>query len=79
MRLFITLVGIVLMLFGIFSYGYQNITYNKQEEIARFGDLKLTASTQESVYFPPLVSGLAFVGGIVLVIVGQVGSGQNKP
>lgn len=63
--------GILLIIVGILVFTYQGFTYTQHEKVAQFGDLKVTADTQKTVYFPPILGGLFFVGGIVLVIVGR--------
>lgn len=71
MKVLITIVGIVLIIFGIVSLGYESISYTKQEKIAEFGNIQVTADTQKTVYVPPIVGGLSLVAGIILVIVGR--------
>lgn len=65
------LVGIILIVLGIFALAYQGLTYTQREKVAEIGDLKITADTQKTVYFPPLLGGLSIVAGIVLVVVGR--------
>ncbi|MHB1948091.1 MAG: DUF3185 domain-containing protein [Gammaproteobacteria bacterium] len=73
MRSLITLVGILLVIFGIFIMAYQGFTYTKREKVAQLGNLQLTANTEKTVYFPPMLGGGALAAGIVLVIIGRVG------
>lgn len=74
MKSLTTVIGIVLILFGIISLGYQGFTYTKRENIAQIGDLKVTADTEKHVSFPPMVGGASLVAGIVLVVIGRMGS-----
>lgn len=71
MKSITSIVGIVLIIFGIVILGYQGFTYTQREQIAQIGELKITADTEKTVYFPPIVGGLALVAGIVLVVVGR--------
>lgn len=71
MKSFITLLGILLIVGGIAALGWQGFTYTKQEPVAQIGDVKLTADTQKTVYFPPYLGGIAVIAGIVLVIAGR--------
>ncbi len=71
MKSITSIVGILLIIIGILTLTYQGFTYTKQEKIAQFGDLKVTADTQKTVYFPPILGGLSIVAGIVLVVVGR--------
>ena len=73
MRSFVSLAGILLILFGIAVLGYQGFTYTQNEKIAEIGSLKITADTEKTVYFSPLTGGLSLAAGIVLVIIGRMG------
>jgi uncharacterized membrane protein len=66
----ITLVGIALIVLGIVAFAYQGITYTSREKIIDIGPFQATAETQKTIPLPPLVGGLALVGGIVLLVVG---------
>ena len=66
----ITLVGIALVVLGVVAFGYQGITYTSREKIIDIGPFQATADTEKTIPLPPLVGGLALVGGIVLVVVG---------
>jgi uncharacterized membrane protein len=66
----ITLVGISLIVLGIVAFAYQGITYTSREKVIDIGPIHATADTQKTIPIPPLVGGLALVGGIVLVVVG---------
>lgn len=71
MKSITVVIGILLIIFGITTLAYQGITYTQRENIAQIGDLKVTADTQKTVYFPPLLGGLSLVAGIVLILVGR--------
>jgi len=73
MKTLTNLIGILLIIFGIVSLGYRGITYNKQEEVAKLGDIKVTANTEKTVSIPPLVGGASLVAGIILVLAGRLG------
>lgn len=71
MKPIINIVGIVMIIFGMVTLAYQGFTYTKQEKIAEIGSLKITADTEKTVQFPPILSGLCLVGGIVLVVINK--------
>ncbi len=71
MKSITTMLGIILILTGIATLVYQGFTYTKHEQIAQIGDIQVTANTQKTVYFPPILGGVCFVAGIVLVVVGR--------
>jgi uncharacterized membrane protein len=66
-----TLIGIVLVILGILALAYQGFTYTKREKVVDLGPIHATKDTQETVPLPPIVGGLALIGGIVLIAVGS--------
>ena len=66
----LTLVGIALILLGVVAFAYQGITYTSREKVIDIGPFHATAETQKTIPLSPVLGGLAFVGGIVLVVVG---------
>lgn len=66
-----TLIGIVLIVIGLVSLAYQGITYTKREEAVDLGPVEIATEQKETIPLPPLLGGLALVGGIVLVVVGS--------
>ena len=66
-----TLIGIVLVILGIFALAYQGFTYTKREKVVDLGPIHATKDTKETVPLPPFVGGLALIGGIVLIAVGS--------
>ncbi len=64
--------GIVLIVIGVLIFVYQGFTYKKNEKIAQVGDVKVTAGIRKYVSLPPLVAGLAFAAGVILVILGKL-------
>ena len=65
-----TLVGILLIVLGIISLALQGITYTRQRKVVDFGPIQATAETKERIPLPPILGGIALVGGIGLVIAG---------
>ena len=66
-----TLVGIVLVIVGIFALAYQGFTYTKREKVVDLGPIHATKDIEKTVPLPPIVGGLALIGGIVLIAVGS--------
>lgn len=66
----ITLIGIVLMVLGVLALAYQGINYTRQERVLDIGPIHATAEKHERIPLPPIIGGLAVVGGVVLLIVG---------
>ena len=65
-----TLVGILLIVLGIFALAFQGVTYTRHRKVLNVGPIHATAETKERIPLPPILGGIALVGGISLVIVG---------
>jgi len=72
MNSFTNIIAIALIIVGIFVLSYQGFNYTKHEQIAKIGDVEITAKTRENVYFPPLLGGLAIAAGIVILVIGRI-------
>lgn len=66
----ITIAGIVLLILGVVALAYQGINYNRQETVMNVGPMHVTTETHERFPLPPVLGGLALVGGVVLLVVG---------
>ena len=66
----ITIIGIVLLILGVLALAYQGINYTHQEKVVDIGPIHATADRHERIPLPPIVGGLAMVGGIALLVVG---------
>jgi len=65
--------GILLIVLGALALLYQGINYTREKQVVNVGSLHLTAETQQHVPIPPIVGGLALVGGIFLLVMGARG------
>jgi uncharacterized membrane protein len=66
----ISLVGILLIVLGVLALAYQGINYTRREKVLDIGPIHATKDTQEQIPLPPILGGLALVGGIVLLVAG---------
>jgi uncharacterized membrane protein len=66
-----TLIGIILIVFGIVALAYQGITYTTREKVVNIGPIHMTADKTKTLPLPPIVGGIALVGGIVFLVVGN--------
>jgi hypothetical protein len=66
----LTLVGIVLIVIGVIALAYGGFSFTTSEKVAEVGPLKVEKDKTRSVPLPPVLGGLALVGGILLVVVG---------
>jgi hypothetical protein len=65
-----TLIGIVLIVIGIIALAYQGITYTTREKVVDIGPIQMTADKTKTIPLPPIVGGIALVGGIILLVAG---------
>lgn len=72
MKSITNIAGILLIVLGILSLAYQGVTYTTQKKVAEIGDLKITANTEKTISFPPILGGLSIVAGVVLVVVARI-------
>jgi uncharacterized membrane protein len=66
-----TLIGIILIVIGIVAFAYQGITYTTREKVVDLGPIQVTADKTKTIPLPPIVGGVALVGGIVLLVMGN--------
>ena len=66
-----TLIGIILIVIGIVALAYQGITYTTREKVVDIGPIQVTADKTKTLPLPPIVGGIALVGGIVLLVMGS--------
>jgi hypothetical protein len=66
-----TLTGIILIVIGIVAFAYQGITYTTREKVVDIGPIQMTAEKTKTLPLPPIVGGIALVGGIVLLVMGN--------
>jgi len=66
----IILAGIVLIILGGLALAYQGINYTHQEKVLDIGPIHATREDQQHISIPPVLGGMALVGGIVLIVVG---------
>jgi uncharacterized membrane protein len=62
--------GIVLIILGVLVLAYQGINYTRQKDVLDVGSLHVTTETHKTFPLPPVLGGLAVVGGVILLVVG---------
>jgi uncharacterized membrane protein YidH (DUF202 family) len=62
--------GVLLIVLGGLALAYQGFNYNHDKQIMDVGSMHITAETQRRVSIPPIVGGLALLGGVVLLVAG---------
>ena len=66
----ISWVGILLIVLGALALAYQGINYTRQRRVLDVGPAHVTTETHERLPLPPILGGLAVVGGVVLLVLG---------
>ncbi|MGB9434000.1 MAG: hypothetical protein WBQ89_17285 [Candidatus Acidiferrum sp.] len=66
----ISWIGILLIVLGGLVLAYQGINYTRQKKVVDVGSVHLTTETHERISLPPVLGGLALVGGVALLVVG---------
>lgn len=66
-----SLIGIILIVVAIAAFSYQGISYTTREKVVDLGPLQVTADKTRTLPLSPLVGGLALIGGLALLVVGQ--------
>jgi len=55
---------------GILALAYQRFTYPHRERVMDVGSMHVTREDHDRVSIPPILGGLALVGGIALLVAG---------
>jgi uncharacterized membrane protein YidH (DUF202 family) len=65
-----TLIAAALIVIGVLAFVYQGVTYTTTEDAIDIGPLKVTTEQRHTIPLPPIVGGLAIVGGIIMLAAG---------
>ena len=63
----ILLIAVVVGVIGLAAGGF---SYTKEKTVVDIGPIKATAGSRETIPIPPVLGGIALVGGIVLIATG---------
>ncbi len=66
----LSMAGIILIVLGGLALAYQGFTYTHQEKVLDIGPIHATAEKHERISIPPILGGLALVGGVILLVAG---------
>jgi hypothetical protein len=73
----IVIFGAIVALLGLLAFAVPSFNTEKTEDVAKLGDLKVQAKTEETHVIPPIVSEGAIVLGLLLVGAGLVMNKAN--
>ena len=62
--------GILLVVAGALILAYQGINYTREKKVIDMGPMHVTQESHEHIPLPPILGGLALVGGVVLLVIG---------
>jgi len=65
------IIGILLIVIGIVSLGYQGITYTKKEKVIDLGPIEASTEKKETIPLPPILGVVALGSGAALVLMGN--------
>jgi hypothetical protein len=66
-----TIIAIILIALGIVAFAYQGITYTTREKVVDLGPIQVTSEKTKTLPLPPILGGIALVGGIVVLVMGK--------
>jgi UDP-N-acetylmuramyl pentapeptide phosphotransferase/UDP-N-acetylglucosamine-1-phosphate transferase len=66
----ITWIAIVLIVVGALVLAYQGINYTRQKDVVDMGSVHITKKSHERIPIPPILGGLAVLGGVIMLVVG---------
>jgi UDP-N-acetylmuramyl pentapeptide phosphotransferase/UDP-N-acetylglucosamine-1-phosphate transferase len=62
--------GFLLVVAGALILAYQGINYTREKKVIDMGPMHVTQESHEHIPLPPILGGLALVGGVVLLVMG---------
>jgi hypothetical protein len=65
-----TVLGILLVVLGIMALIYQGFSYTREVKVLDVGPIHATRDATQHVPLPPIVGGLALLGGAALLALG---------
>jgi len=63
--------GIVLIVFGLFGLAWGGFSYTTRETVVDIGPIHATRDKSHNVPLPPIAGALALLGGIGLLAIGK--------
>ena len=63
-----TILGIVLLILGLFALAYQGLTYTTRKKVVDIGPLQATKTEHHTIPLPPVLGALALLGGIIVIV-----------
>jgi len=65
-----SIAGGVLIVLGVIAFAYQGVTYTTHKKVLGVGPIQATKTEHKTIPLPPILGGIAIVGGIILMMAG---------
>ncbi len=65
-----SIIGLLLIVVGLAAFAYHSFTYTTTEKAIDLGPIQVTTEKEHSVPVPPILGGIAILGGVVLLLKG---------
>ena len=66
-----SIVGIVLIILGVLALMYNGITYTTHKKVLDIGPIQATKEEHKTIPLPPILGGVALIGGVFLLVAGN--------
>jgi len=66
-----TMLGILLAVLGVLALAYQGFSYTREKKVLDVGPIHATRDDTQHVSLPPIIGGLALLGGVALIVIGS--------
>jgi hypothetical protein len=66
-----TIIGAILIVIGIIGFAVGGFSFTHEHQDAKVGPIDIEHKQTSTVPIPPILSGIALVGGIALVVAGS--------
>ena len=66
-----TILGVALIVIGLFALAYQGFTYTTQKKVIDIGPIQATKEEHHTIPLPPILGALALISGVVVVVAGR--------
>src|ERR1700746_1648248 len=66
-----SLAGLVLIVLGVIALAYQGITYTTHKKVLDVGPIQASKTETHTIPLPPIIGGIALVGGVSLLVMGS--------
>jgi uncharacterized membrane protein len=65
-----SLLGILLVVLGVIALAYQGISYTTHKKVIDLGPIQATKEEHKTIPLPPILGGIALIGGVALLLSG---------